>query len=542
MRSRIYSFALFFFVSFLHLPISLHAQDKNSFEKYWTAIDSLENIGLPKSAYEKTIIVLALAEKQNNKPEYIKSLIYKSKYLIQIEETKDDESFAREITRLEQEVNKVTQPAKSILQSMLGEMYFSYLQSNSWKFENRTNTKNFNNDDITTWTKKDYYEKAIYYYNISVQEEQPLLTPLSNYKNILTHFLDQKGKDDFMIYPTLFDFLLKRAILFYSNEQTFLTKPAYQFSVDDGSYFDAPELFIKKPLFSNDSFSTVLHVLKLYQKLLQFHLQDKDQTIFLVHDLARINFVYSKSIHPEKENLYIKSLEKIIEVFQNNPFSSDAYLQIAQWYHQNGNKYKPSTIGLNQWDLKTAISWCDKTIKRFPDARGSIEAAYLKASIEAPTMQIEGEKIYLPNTANLIKLSYKNIDTIYYRILELNNQNINNPYYDSEYEESQDVQKTINRFLKNKSLKSGEISIPNLGDYQLHHTELKIDALPIGRYVIILSRTKNFEQYSNLYSYHVFTNSHISYLAKSDTKSGCTSYYVLHRKTGQPLTNVKVEF
>ncbi len=47
------------------------------FEKDWTAIDSLEANGLPKSALENLEKLLAKIRKNNNPAQFIKCLLYK---------------------------------------------------------------------------------------------------------------------------------------------------------------------------------------------------------------------------------------------------------------------------------------------------------------------------------------------------------------------------------------------------------------------------------------------------------------------------------
>lgn len=520
----------------------LHAQTHLSYDQQWQEIDSLENLGLPKSALKKTMLLYQKAVQEKNKAQLIKALIHRSKFQIQTEETQDNDALARELLRIEEALRDETMPAKAILQSMLGELYFSYLQSQSWKINQRTQTKQFTKEDISSWSSRDYYEKAMYYYNQSIASVELHNEPLSAFKPLLTQYTNQKGKEDFSLCPTLFDFLLQRAIRFYSNEQTYLTKPAYQFYVEGAEFFSPAREFIKIPIATQDTFSAQYNVIRLYQKALKLHLSDKDQKVLMEYDLNRIAFVFQKSIHADKNNLYLASLEKFIAANASSPKGAEALAMIARYYVAQGEKYKPSPLALHQWDIKKAIQYCDKAISIFPFSKGGIECAYIKSSIERPSLQLVCEKVSLPESNNLIKLTYKNVDKVYFKIVRLSNQLINNAYFDETEDEQYNTEKKIKTLLQQPEVSRGEETLPSMHDYQLHATELKIDPLPVGRYGIVYSTHKDFDFKNSYFVYQTIIVSNISYIAQPDYTEGTVRYYALNRKTGAPMANVKAEF
>src|ERR1039457_2815177 len=81
-------FTLCLTYSFLQ-PVLLHSRtssvskpktEKNTgYDKQWKQVDSLSNAGLPKSAIEIVDRIYFLSKMENNKPQYIKSLIYRFK-------------------------------------------------------------------------------------------------------------------------------------------------------------------------------------------------------------------------------------------------------------------------------------------------------------------------------------------------------------------------------------------------------------------------------------------------------------------------------
>lgn len=96
----------------------------------WKEIQSLEEQGLPKSAREKVDALYIRAKSDNNASQIIKTLIYRSKYITELEE----DGFVKAVSQLQDEAMRETFPTKAILQSMLGELYAGYLENNVWRF------------------------------------------------------------------------------------------------------------------------------------------------------------------------------------------------------------------------------------------------------------------------------------------------------------------------------------------------------------------------------------------------------------------------
>ena len=186
----------------------------------WKVIDSLEQSGLPKSALEKLNELYEIVKKEDNPSQIIKCLIYRGKYESQLEE----DGLVNALYKMQNEMDTAEFPVKPILQSMLAEMYSRYLGNNYWRFEDRTQVRNFDNADIRTWTIEQLVAKTRDLYFSSVQYEAAKKEALSNFNTILA------GNDVYQEFrPTLYDFLVHRALDYLSSENSYLTEPAYKF-------------------------------------------------------------------------------------------------------------------------------------------------------------------------------------------------------------------------------------------------------------------------------------------------------------------------
>jgi predicted DCC family thiol-disulfide oxidoreductase YuxK len=114
-----------------------NAQDYfNNYIKDWEKVYALELESLPKSALEKVEEIYVKSKKENNTPQLVKSLLYKSKFALTLEE----DAQLKIIKGIKAEITQSSYPAKNILESVLADIYWQYFQQNRWRFYNRTNT------------------------------------------------------------------------------------------------------------------------------------------------------------------------------------------------------------------------------------------------------------------------------------------------------------------------------------------------------------------------------------------------------------------
>ncbi len=99
-------------------------------------------------------------------------------------------------------------------------------------------------------------------------------------------------------------------------------------------------------------------------------------------------------------------------------------------------------------------------------------------------------------------------------------------YYDDKFWE---------KLIAATPLKSWQQLLPDTKDLQQHSVEIKIDALPAGRYVLIASSEKDFNVKKGIIGARFFYVSNISYVNNG------RNYFVLNRETGQPLVGATVQ-
>jgi len=496
---------------------------ESNFENMWNEVDSLQNIGLYKSALNTVCVIFDSASVAKNSPQVVKAVIHKMKYNSYM--TEDDYIVALN------ELNKVSEestfPLKQIIHSVTAETYWGYYQINRWKFINRTQTINFENEDIRTWDLTTLIDKVYKHHELAISNKDSLQhADIKDFDQMLTTYIDDNEQR-----PTLYDFLAHRALDFFQNPERNLTRPADQFKLNGKEYFSSAAVFSMLSADSNDSLSNELYEVRILQELTKFHLKDEKPTALIDLELRRLKFARTNSTETNKEELYLIALNKLSEKYKAWEANDEIQFFIADYHNEQGNKYNAETKE-NQWEKKKAHEICSAVIIKNPNSYGAGLCISLLKKIENKRISFSMEPVYQPNTIGKFSLSTKNVDSLYFRIIKIDWN-----YFLTKNMYGEDL---MNSFLQEKIVKSWSKQIKNFGDFQLHSTELKLEGLPKGQYVILASPDKNFTIKNNAIAYGSFWCSNLSYVyRKNDDETFDVT--VLDRETGAPIKGAKVQ-
>lgn len=536
-NKSIFIIILCFIVTAVLGSIALNQSEKmnvNIWEGYdaeWKKTDSLENQGLPQSALEVVNEIYDFAKKENNAPQIIKSLTYKSKYLVQLEEDGD----IKAMHLFEKEIAVSSGPAKSILQSMLAELYWNYYTNNRWRFQDRTTTVEFKNDDIRTWDITSLHNKTLALYTASVSNKEELKqTGVKKFEDILLTG-DKYGR---LLRPSLFDFLAHRALDFLMNDEVYITDPAYKFEIKDPKIFDDNKSFSSYYFGSQDTASKKLLAIHLLQDLTQAHLLDPIPSAMIDLDIKRFTFAKNNCVLPNKDSLYLNALLSDEKRYGADSSSSRISYLIAQFHEALASKYDRLAGDEYKWEYKTAIEICDKVIAKYPESLGGISCSALKQIILYREIQVEAEQINIPGKPFRAAVTYKNLNTVYLRLLKITPAEMAE-LAQLEYEER------ISRLTSIPVFKSWQQALPDDGDHQLHKTEIKADALDFGSYILMASANADFKRTENKIIAEEIWISNISFITTNnnygDSDNSKKEFYIVDRTTGMPLKGAKIQ-
>ncbi|MEO8861250.1 MAG: MG2 domain-containing protein, partial [Ginsengibacter sp.] len=506
---------------FFYSASTVYGQKATSdYKEQWSQVDALVLKGLTKSAVNAVDKIYAISKRQKNDPQIIKALLYKFKLQQNIEEDSDVKS----IDSIEMEINKAKEPARSIMESIAAQMYWNYFQQNRYKIYNRTNTQSFNKKDIATWTADDLHAKITDLYLASTKDKDILQKQkLESFDAIIIN-----GNARYLR-PTLYDLLAHRALDYFKSDERDITRPSYYFQIKDPEVFAPADVFIHHKFTTRDSSSLHQKALLIFQELLAFHLSDTKPDALIDADIERIDFANQYGVMTDKDTLYIAALKNISEKYKDNPASTQAAFLRAQTIYNFAIQSSDNPSKINSYSVNDAKEILDAIVNKYPESEGGINAKNLLTQILHVEINLTTEKVNVPNVPFRTLVTYKNFKSIYFRIIPLTEQLKNQAR--GNIPNDQIFQRLVNQ----QNIRTWKQELPNTRDYLSHSVEVKVDALPVGEYVLLGSEAPDFNLNKNLLAAAYFFVSNISFINSGQ------QYFALDRTSGQPLAGANVQ-
>jgi hypothetical protein len=489
-----------------------------NYEKEWKKVDELiSGKNLPKSALAEVKKIYDLAKKEKQDAQVIKAVVY----MTGLQRENREASEILGIKEIEKEIAAGKEPVISIFKSLLAEVYWNYFQNNRWQLYNRTETKDFIKDDISTWSAGDFHKKITELYLQSIKEEKLLQqTKLEPFDAVII-----KGNVRHLR-PTLYDLLAHRALEYFKNDERDIAKPAYAFEIDQAAAFDPAAEFVSHKFTTKDTVSLQHKALLIYQELIAFHMNDKAPDALLDADIQRLEFAHENSTHPDKKELYRFALNRISSQYGDHPAAAQVWYLLAQQHNEDADEYKPFGDTTHRYARLKAKEICERVMKQKDSSEGKLNCYNLLNEITTRNLQFSVEKVNVPGQPFRVLVQYRNIDNLHLRLIrptEKLKEKLGN-YYD---------EKLWAELLAASPLRNWQQVLPATGDFQLHATEIKTDALPSGEY-ILLAASDNFSK-NAVIGARLFYVSNISFVSRGN------DYFVLNRETGKPLVSAAVQ-
>jgi len=490
-----------------------------AFAKQWQVIDSLiVKNNLPKSALTKVNAVYAAAKQRTLPAQVIKALLYK----LSLQEKTNDEDINVNIAAFTKEIVATSNPtSKSILQVLLAETLSQYYSNNQWQIDQRSTTTNFKKEDVATWGQADFYNAIDALY-------KKALTPAGELQNTLLQTYSAiiiKGNTP-QLRPTLYDLSANEALDFYKEQSTNQPKPAQAFTLTDTLTLAPAMAFASHTFATQDTISFLFKELQLYQQIIQFHLSKNDTAALIDADINRVTWVHDNAAFGNKDAVYKNALTSITQKYTDHPQAAQAWYLLLSLQNDAASKYNAFTDTANRYlpvTIRQAIK--ERLAAQPAESEGNSNMRQLLQQIEAKELHTQAESVNVPGMPFRLLVQYKNVDTLYVRLLNKKQVDAVDHSNDSLYWALVALLPPAKTFIQ---------ALPQTNDYRQHGVEIKVDALPAGEYVLFAGNTNNFAATGRLLMQTVKV-SHLAYVHKSN------DYFVVDRESGKPLAGVKVK-
>ncbi|MBI2283671.1 MAG: alpha-2-macroglobulin [Bacteroidetes bacterium] len=513
-------------VGTLFLAASASAQNTDTaFQNEWLRIDTLiVQKDLTRTALDRVAAVYKKAKQQQLPAQSIKCLIYQ--YSLQQRLT--DRSPNLFLKQVEEElVHTRNETERAILHALLAKLYLQYRNNAFWQISQRKKTGT-PGKDITTWGLDEFSLAIDQHYLSSLKNAQQLQqVPVSAYDAVI-----KKGNSR-LLRPTLYDLLAHEALDYfkageYSGGRVSPILPADRFLIPVQQALAPMEVFTTHRFTTKDSSSSQWQTLQLFQQLMRFHRNDVNKEALLELNTERIQWIYQQTDISGKEDLYTAALEEMTKLYPTSISTSQAWHLLARKEADKAASYQPFQDTTHRWAYQRAREIAEKALLRYTETiahPGISNLHNLLAEIKQKELSTQTEAVNLPGKAFRALVSYRNVDTVYIRIIRLANKQVN--------EKTDNVHRPWQKMLEQAPDHELRLALPGSDDHQSHATEIMLNKLPVGQYALLCSDNSSFNDSLHKISLQYFQVSQLSYIRNG------RDYFVLNRATGQPVPEVR---
>ena len=439
------------------------AQKKFDYDFKWKEIEKQEKKGLSKSSLATVNEIYTQARKDKNAQQIIKSLLYQSKIVLA---TSDEDDIEFDIVKnFKKEIAEAKGAEKAVLQSMLAELYSQYYEENHWDIQHRTDLADNKEEDFRFWTENTFWEESKNLYLQSISNEAVLK---NENLNKWEYILGEEDDEIRIFRPTLYDLLAHRMIDFFIDEEEY--------------YWDF-EFDAEKNKFKKEKTKEIL------TGLISFHQQIKSFNAAAYNELELLKFNKNELSDSDFES----GLFELKNRFPNNEFTPYILLELSNYYREKlGSLDSKDYSGKKQMTEKS-ISYLDEILNRFPKFDSIDEVEKAKKGYLSADFSVEIEKYIYPKTNSPIRVSHRNLDKIYFRVLKYQ-EGINIKISDLQYGKLELKNKALKDVLRNfPETDAFSVDLKKFDDYQEHSALVKFKAPVSGSYLVIASSNPDFK-------------------------------------------------
>lgn len=316
---------------------------------------------------------------------------------------------------------------------------------------------------------------------------------------------------------TLYEFFSCQKIYFYSKNILSIIHPQVDFKLSNPDYFGDYNQFISlqgKNEFHGENYKN--KALNIFFELSRFYQESNESDSYLNLTLKRLEFIkhnYKVAISEKYSSNYLYT-QSLSSLYENHRFKTPFYTRIA---------YELAINRFNEKKFSECLKICNEVLKN--DSSNTLfnlhDLKYLKTLIFKPSINIQTASAASPSEYNKALITYRNVDTLYYKIFKSDSLNFEDVLYEHK-------------------VTTGFKVLPKPNNYEEIQYEILLPKLEPGIYKIIYYTDKKYLAQERI-ALHSLNISNLTYLNHWNSDTGKLNIRITDRITGEIIKNGIIE-
>lgn len=487
----------------------------------WQAVQKSIQDNLPQTAIEQLDRIADQARQSGQTDDFLRAAVTAISLQKQIGERSDTKLLSDLRSLRENLPSDAPEAAEALLLSIRADWLLAYYRQHRYQIADRTAVASTPDDaNLERWSLPTLVLQIDDAYRRALSHAATLHnTPLTDYADLLTKHENQPTAPT----PTLYDFVIRRAISFTSSPDYDVAVPIPPRRLDpDSPAFWATEDFVRSPWLSNPTNGThplqidgTTRTLALYQQWLAFRLSDTNNIDALVQtDLAR--FHYAAAQLPESTNriVLVKSLRSLADRYIDHPSAATVLNRLARTLDDRVESHQIAS----------------RAVQRHPHSPGGRSAARWIDYLEAGEYSVQTDDVWMRGE-NRILVNHRNLDRLFFKL-------VRSPVDESAQVDREDKKHEI---ASRPSIANFTFDLPPTPNYQPTNTPILRDFDgPFGTYWLIASTKPDPTADSADTTYIRLTRSDLAVVCRADPNQPVVDGIVTNNRTGAPLSGVVI--
>ena len=485
----------------------------DKYSRAWKKVENYIKEDLPESAAKEISNIWDMAAKDNDGRQMLKSAVY----LTRVDQTYGENSIKGGIELFSTLLPKLSvQEHKALCHAFLAKGYIRY-----WNMNKNSTGRNIPSDEsnppIEHWTPKMICDTICYHLDQSMRLAGDVAS------GYYEEFFPGGNKAGQKLRPRLMDMFMDDAMILITDYRFTLGKQKF---LDDSRLYGTMQDYIDatEGLTADDPDLWMFYVLRC----LTLHNTDSKPDIRCTIDIRRMRtlreYLDNDGIWNRNDDEWLKGCVALAESYTKKvKFSTMLYSLAARKIVDNQYAFSQEKAPVM---MRNAHDICVAAQKKWPKSEGAFECLSIKDEIERRDVRFDFQQDFLPGVRNIARLDFKNVNTVYIKVVEVPGQI-----------KASDQVTLLSQLGQCSVVAEWSMRVNDPGDYLEHYTMINIPPVMQGCYYLMVSSGEYFSS-GDCIAYQYVECNGIQFI-KLVQNNGTLYGKAVNIRTGQPIPDCK---